>query len=324
MCGVVEGKFYYGRLNCSSGNLGTVKCIHFNNEWLSPNEFEVKGSKARYWKRSITHNSKALLSILPLLDVDESSQSSCAGSSHSSCRTFLANPVLAFIKAHHLRGDTGSLKSVLCARFDLSKLSSALKELWDFCRADLERLGILYQACRSVDTVFLDIISAFEKLDLDKSLPDIFCEANDLIILPCLDLDPVSKQLDLNTQAVKAMSRTIYDLPKNHVRPLVDQIASGIDSLTAVISSVKLIKNDLTSSVVAAAKEVHSTHSHQPAHSMAPSFSSKNVARPQPDRSANIIVFGLPESDTLEGTKEGADSLLSFVAGRSVPWADAF
>ena len=24
-CGVVEGKFYYGRLNCSSGNLGTVK-----------------------------------------------------------------------------------------------------------------------------------------------------------------------------------------------------------------------------------------------------------------------------------------------------------
>ena len=107
-----------------------------------------------------------------------------------------------------------------------------------------------------VDTVFLDIISAFEKLDLDKSLPDIFCEANDLIILPCLDLDPVSKQLDLNTQAEKAMSRTIYDLPKNHIRPLVDQIASGLDSLTAVISSVKLIKNDLTSSVVAAAKEV--------------------------------------------------------------------
>ena len=46
-CGVVEGKFYYGRLNCSSGNLGTVKCIHFNNEWLSPNEFEVKGGVKR-------------------------------------------------------------------------------------------------------------------------------------------------------------------------------------------------------------------------------------------------------------------------------------
>ena len=57
---------------------------------------------------------------------------------------------------------------------------------------------------------------------------------------------------------------------------------------------------------------------------MAPPFSSKNVARPQPDRSPNIIVLGLPENDTLEGTKEGADSLLSFVAGRSVPWADAF
>ena len=29
-CGVVEGKFYHGRLNCAPGNLETVKCIHFN------------------------------------------------------------------------------------------------------------------------------------------------------------------------------------------------------------------------------------------------------------------------------------------------------
>lgn len=330
-CGSVEGKFYFSRLKGVSGNHGNVKCIRVKSNWLTPNEFESKGGKgkSRHWKRSLTHKNKTLLSVMPLFvtdtDTNPGSQSVGAGlSCNVGTPTFLSNPVLAFVKAHRLKGDIGSLKRIVSDRFDLSKLSAALKELWAFCRVDLESFGFLYQARRSVDTVFSDIISAFDKLDLGNSLPDIFCEANDLLLLPCLDLDPVSKQLELNTQAVKALSSTINNLPKDHLTPLLEQVSSRFDSVTAVIDSIELIKSDLTSTVEAVAKDFRSKLSDPPVHNRIPTASRGSPVKPQPDRRSNIIVFGLPESDSLEGTKEQADSLLHFVAGRSVPWADAF
>ena len=109
---------------------------------------------------------------------------------------------MAFVKAHRLHGDSDSLRSLLYDRFDNAMLSSAFKALWEFCRPDLLRSGLTYQARRSAErrqlfnSIFLDLLTAFDVLDLDNCLPSTFCEANDLILLPTLDPDPVSKQLN--------------------------------------------------------------------------------------------------------------------------------
>ena len=68
--------FYFTRLKDRTGNLGAIKCILFNKARLgiaTPCEFETKGGKAKvkymYWKKSITHQGKQLLSVLPHLYV---------------------------------------------------------------------------------------------------------------------------------------------------------------------------------------------------------------------------------------------------------------
>ena len=71
-------------------------------------------------------------------------------------------------------------------RFDTGVLSSAIMALWDFSGPDLSRLGLPYQSCWNADkqqlfeSVFADLVSAFETLDADDVLPDIYCEAIDL------------------------------------------------------------------------------------------------------------------------------------------------
>ena len=43
-----------------------------------------------------------------------------------------------------------------------------------------------------------------------------------------------------------------------------------------------------------------------------------------PDRRSNIILFGLPEKDSLEETKSLVDEVFSFVVDKDVNWRDAF
>ena len=68
------------------------------------------------------------------------------------------------------------------ARFDTGALSSDVKALWDFSGPDLSRLGLAHQSCRNTDkqqlfgSLFADLVSAFEVLDADDVIPDIYCE----------------------------------------------------------------------------------------------------------------------------------------------------
>ncbi len=43
-------------------------------------------------------------------------------------------------------------------------------------------------------------------------------------------------------------------------------------------------------------------------------------SRTTPDRRTNIILFGLPEKDSLEDTKSIVDEVFSFVVGKVVGW----
>ena len=95
----------------------------------------------------------------------------------------------------------------------------------------MERIGFLYQARSSTDTVFSDVISAFVKLDLDNynDLPDIFCEASDLL-LPSLEFYPVSKQIDSNTKAIDSLKDSINELPAACSKPVADLVKSSFDT----------------------------------------------------------------------------------------------
>ena len=324
-CGSLDGKFFYTRLKDSTGNLGAIKCILVNKVWYTPCEFETKGgkAKAKYWKKSISHQGKQLLLVLPHLCANWTGASNVPSRS-----TFLRNPILAFVKAHRLRGDNDTLRSFLLEKFDYLSLSSALRELWEFCRPDLERIGFLYQARRSTDTVFSDLISAFVKLDLDNSLPDIFCEASDLLLLPSLELDPVSKQIDSNTKAIDSLRDSINELPAACSQPAVDLVKSNFDSINSLVVAAEKIMDKLSSSLKTAVKDFTSIGTlakKQPVGSLLghPPLP-KKVAVSQSDRSANIIVFGLPESISLDEMKKDVDDMLLFVTGKSVPWSDAF
>ena len=276
------------------------------------------------------HNNVPLQSILPSLGIDKSPSTSQHGNATSSSNTdCLVDPILAFVKAHRLRGDLDSLKSVLYESFDTSKIISAVKSLYEFCRSDLDRLGFSYQGRRSSDkrqlfnAVFSDLISAFDKLDMDNSLPAIYCESFDLIHLPSLELDPVSKQLDLNSKAISSLSAVVEDLPGTCAKVVTDEVASSLDSLKALVDSAKVIKDKLSSTMDATVKSLAAKCSvSAPSSSMRASKSQPD--RSQPDRSTNIIVFGLPECSSLSETKSEVDKLLHFVTSKDVPWSDAF
>ena len=125
-CGSIGGKLFFNKLKAAATvNLGAVKCISYDDTWLTPNEFETRGgkSKSKYWKRSIMHNNVPLQSILPSLGIDKSPSTSQHGNATSSSNTdCLVDPILAFVKAHRLRGDLDSLKSVLYESFDTTKV----------------------------------------------------------------------------------------------------------------------------------------------------------------------------------------------------------
>ena len=166
---------------------------------------------------------------------------------------------MAFVRAYRLRGDSANLSSTLSAEVDASAVDKALKSLWAFCHADLARLGFTYHTRRFADPVQLfntilgDLTVAFDKLDLDGCLPPIYCEAADLLTLPTLGLDPVAKQVECNTVAVRGVSDMIRELHFDN-RNATDNgtivgLSSSIDSLQELVKSAQCLKDELASSV---------------------------------------------------------------------------
>ena len=59
-----------------------------------------------------------------------------------------------------------------------------------------------------------DILQAFVTLDSSDTIPEIYCEATDLLRVPSLSLDPVSEQVQTNTQALHNLTSKIESLEK--------------------------------------------------------------------------------------------------------------
>ena len=72
-----------------------------------------------------------------------------------------------------------------------------------------------------------DIIAAFVKLDDNGSIPMIFCEASDLVLLPPIVTDPVCEMVHENSRSLRGLENEIKEL------------SSKFDKLNAVISKVE-------------------------------------------------------------------------------------
>ena len=219
----------------------------------------VSKSKSGKWKQSIKTNSNVSISVhLSALGSDVSRSYS---HSHAAVLPSLSlmssvsvddtssivSPLLAFVKAHRLRGSTTTLKQAVATHFDLSSLTDAHKLLWDHCGDTLRHLGLTYHTRRSTDkrdafeVTLADILSAFNKLDEDDKLPFFYCEALHLLNLSCLEPDPISNRLDTNHQAVSCLVQKVDSLsdPFNSTQIALEQLVSSLkDQQTTLSSSV--------------------------------------------------------------------------------------
>ena len=106
-----------------------------------------------------------------------------------------------------------------------------------------------YESHRNADkqqlfeSIFADLVSAFEALDVDDVLPDIYCEAIDLL---SLELDPVSKRLKTNTKVLQSLCNSVESLPPKLVKPIQDQASSQLKSLNDFVESVQKLKDQLS------------------------------------------------------------------------------
>ena len=162
----------------------------------------------------------------------------------------LVNPVLAFVMSYRIKGNSANLSSKLSAKCIAADIDDALKKLWPFCHDDLSGLGFTYHTRRSSDplqlfnTVLGDLIVALDNLDVDNSLPPIYCEASDLLTLPSLDLDPVAKLVESNSIAVTRLAVTIEEMKSENER-----ITFSLDSLDQFVKSANTLEYELTAAV---------------------------------------------------------------------------
>ena len=83
------------------------------------------------------------------------------------------------------------------------------------------------QRRRSVIKHLEDILAAFEVHDNTGSLPEMFCEAKDMLKLPPLSLDPVSELVNQNSVSLGEVLTNLSSLK--------EQVNSSVLSLTSKI-----------------------------------------------------------------------------------------
>ena len=133
-------------------------------------------------------------------------------------------------------------------------METAKQLLWQFTKQDLELAGLSFHSRRNSDkrsqlaADLDDILQAFLTLDSAYHIPEIYCEATDLLRVPPLSLDPVSEQVQTNTQALHNLISKIESLEKEisvlqgsgtSIRSSIDQSAityAAAASVTAAAS----------------------------------------------------------------------------------------
>ena len=255
------------------------KCILANTIWYTPPEFEaLGGKKAKRWRQSLIHVGKSLgdydLSCPQQVSISTNmSQGDCeaavsehiGGNSWSSsdsvllssnmlsctCTStvarvpcpLLVDPVLSFIKAFRLKDDNDSLRGIVQERFIPDAVDGAKRLLWNSCKQKLDAMGLTFHARRDSDKrsqLATNLEDKLQALDSSDSIPNIYCEACDLLRIPPLSLDPVSEQVQGNTHTLQSLVTTVECLEKklSSLSASLAFIISAQDSLLFLASSL--------------------------------------------------------------------------------------
>ena len=319
--------------------------------WYSPAEFEGLGGKgkSKNWRRSIllensgvplgTYLSSVGFVVSKSAGTTSPRQQSPARQVEYRSHT-LIDPGLAFIKAYRLKGDSVGLKQAVFSRFDPVSLGTSHRMLWDTCGDDLEQLGMPFHARRGsdkrqvADVLLADIVTAFDRLDNHNKIPAIFCEAADLIKLPSLTLDPVSKKIHDNTTTLQSLALKIDDIPLKVSTALTNTVTSCYSEMDKLIASIKSQLQHFSGCVNALHHKIPDRQSsataaddcHAPSSRQSHSGVSGSILNKQDRDHArlnNVVLFGLPESSLLEA-KTAIDNMFTYLIGKSVKIVDAF
>ena len=170
---------------------------------------------------------------------DALSASNVVGSILSPCTASVSSPNAVF--------SLPIFERLVEDRFSSDSITEAKIQLWDVCKQKLDDSALHFQNRRDSDkrsklTANLeDILQAFEVLDSSDSIPNIYCEASDLLRIPSLSLDPVSEQVQANTSSLKSLVSTVERLEKKLSFLLVSGEANKTcASYSAVTSSVSV------------------------------------------------------------------------------------
>ena len=226
--------------------------------------------------------------------------------------------------------------------FHPTTLSLVQKSLWDMCKVDLEQLGLTYHQRRGsekhkvADILLADILTAFKKLDGADRLPSVYCEAHDLIKLPSLVLDPVSKKLDANSDILESLNSKVQGLSSVMGASPPESLNNCCSTLNDLIANLQQQLDQFSSSIVSLSQFTDNVSKSTACSNPAPvskaedkhgSLRSSSVAsKAHPpytrDLSKNIILFGLSESSLLD-TKSAIDNMTNHLIGNIVIVVDA-
>lgn len=73
-----------------------------------------------------------------------------------------------------------------------------------------------------------------------EKIPAIYCEATDLIKLPSLALDPVSKKLDENNTTLLSLAHKVDDLPPKVSTAVANSVPKCYSEMEKLVSSIKV------------------------------------------------------------------------------------
>ena len=113
-----------------------------------------------------------------------------------------------------------------------------------FCRQDLLDIGLTYHARRNSekrdlsDALFTDVSTALDRLDLANKLPEIYCEAKDLLSIPSLEVDLM--MLTVLVAVTQQMFLSLYISSPPLPQPLLIKLSSVWDKCLIMASVRKL------------------------------------------------------------------------------------
>ena len=142
----------------------------------------------------------------------------------------------------------------------------------------------------------------------NENLPEIFCEASDLVRLPPIVTDSCTEQVLRNGSSLE------------DVKVKLESLGLGVSNLSAKLVSIESQIAALPCGGAIAGNGGSSHPSSSSSHPPNPKASNKSSV----DLRENLIVFGIKESRVLSDTMASVKNMLEFLTGRSTPVKDMY